>query len=360
MKLQLQDLEDLAEEVRAAVEAGVPLERSLSSAAAGHGRRLRRFLQRLQVRLQSGESLESIVAGTTGGAGRLLAAAVAAGLKTGRPALMLELLGAYAGDVIELRAGIAQALAYPVAVMSVALLLLAGGVQLFLERYLDAAVSGLGVLPSDTLLSFLLWNRQYSWWAFVPAGLFVGLLLLWLLSGRAASLRFRGPERLLLLLPGLGKIVEDLQNYTLTRMLSLLLQHELALSEALSLAGAAAGSVRLERACRGLAAEVLQGQPAAGPGSAAAAGLPPLLRASLAQTAGQEQRLAMRLQATASFYRQRYERGLLWLRLLMPAVLLLVLGGGCVLAYGLLIFWPVIEMYEGLAVLLLCQGGPCG
>ncbi|MFM7359788.1 MAG: type II secretion system F family protein [Actinomycetota bacterium] len=378
MKLQLQDLEDLAEEVRAAVQAGVPLERGLSAAAAGHGRRLRLFLQRLQAGLQSGESLESIVAGTTGGAGRLLAAAVAAGLKTGRPALMLEMLGAYAGDVIELRAGIAQAMAYPVAVMATALVLLAGGMQIFLERYLEAAVIGLGVMPGEALLRFLLWNRDYSWWVFVPAGMFAGVLLLWLISGRAASLRFRGPERLLLLLPGLGKIVEDLQNYTLTRMLSLLLQHELALPDALTLAGAAAGSVRLERACRGVALEVSQGQTAAGPGSAAAAALPPLLRASLAQTAGHEQRLAIRLQSTAGFYRQRYERGMLWLRLLMPAVLLLVLGGGCALAYGLLIFWPILELYHGLAVtlqapvfsaiqsavqqclqLLLCQGGLC-
>ncbi|MFM7921519.1 MAG: type II secretion system F family protein, partial [Planctomycetaceae bacterium] len=141
--------------MRAAVQAGVPLERGLSTAAAGHGRRLRLFLQRLQAGLQSGESLESIVAGTTGGAGRLLAAAVAAGLKTGRPALMLEMLGAYAGDVIELRAGIAQAMAYPVAVMATALVLLAGGMQIFLERYLEAAVIGLGVMPGDALLRFL-------------------------------------------------------------------------------------------------------------------------------------------------------------------------------------------------------------
>ncbi|MFM7867983.1 MAG: hypothetical protein ACKPHU_27535, partial [Planctomycetaceae bacterium] len=158
-------------------------------------------------------------------------------------------------------------MAYPVAVMATALVLLAGGMQIFLERYLEAAVIGLGVMPGDALLRFLLWNRDYSWWVFVPAGMFAGVLLLWLISGRAASLRFRGPERLLLLLPGLGKIVEDLQNYTLTRMLSLLLQHELALPEALTLAGAAAGSVRLERACRGLASEVSQGQTAAGPGS---------------------------------------------------------------------------------------------
>jgi type II secretory pathway component PulF len=64
MRLRLQDIESLAEELRSAVRAGVPLERSLSAAAAGHGRRLRIFLQHMQGQLEAGESLESILSGT--------------------------------------------------------------------------------------------------------------------------------------------------------------------------------------------------------------------------------------------------------------------------------------------------------
>lgn len=350
MRLRLQDIEDLAEELRSAVRAGVPLERSISVSAAGHGRRLRVFLQRMQGQLEAGESLESILSGASGGEGRLLAAAVIAGLKAGRPALTLELLGDYVTDVIDLRSRIAQAATYPVAIMATAVLLVSGVLQIFLDRYLDSAVTGLGVQPGALLMSFLLFNRGNPWWVFVPAGLFAGLIVLWIFSGRSTALSFRGPERLLLLLPGLSRIVEDLQNYTLTRMLWLLLQHEMSLTDALPLAGAVSGSGRLQRACLGLAMEVSEGGQLSSSGSSAVAHLPPLLRASLVQTVGQERRLAIRLQATAGFYRQRFERGVLWMRLLMPAVLLFVVGGGCALGYGLLMFWPVLELYQGLTI----------
>ncbi|MEY4185368.1 MAG: ral secretion pathway protein [Planctomycetota bacterium] len=353
MRLRLQDIESLAEELRSAVRAGVPLERSLSAAAAGHGRRLRIFLQHMQGQLEAGESLESILSGTRGGASSLLAAAVAAGLKSGRPALTLELLGDYATDVIELRSRIAQAATYPVAVMATAVLLVMGGLQLFLDRYLESVVAGSGVQPGALLMGFLLFNHDNPWWVFVPASLFAGLIVLWILSGRSTALSFRGPERLLLLLPGLSRIVDDLRSYTLTRMLWLLLQHEISLTEALPLAGAVSGSGRLQRACVGLAAEVSEGRTSASAGSSAAAHLPPLLRASLDQTAGHEQRLVLRLQATAGFYRQRFERGVMWMRLLMPAVLLCVIGGGCAIGYGLLIFWPVLELYRGLAATVM-------
>ncbi|MFN5534374.1 MAG: type II secretion system F family protein, partial [Planctomyces sp.] len=155
MRLRLQDIEDLAEELRSAVRAGVPLERSISVSAAGHGRRLRVFLGRMQGQLEAGESLESILSGASGGEGRLLAAAVIAGLKAGRPALTLELLGDYVTDVIDLRSRIAQAATYPVAIMATAVLLVSGVLQIFLDRYLDSAVTGLGVQPGALLMSFL-------------------------------------------------------------------------------------------------------------------------------------------------------------------------------------------------------------
>ena len=179
-------------------------------------------------------------------------------------------------------------------------------------------------------------NSDYPWWVFVFPAVLGFLLIYWMMSGRTARVSFRGPERLLLCLPGLGAMAGDLQSYNLTRMLWLLLQHELPLADALLLAGAACGTPRLERACSGLAREVSQGRATCDSESSSSVGLPPLLRVSLLQTAGQEDRLVLRLQATAGFYRQRFERGLLWLRLLMPAVLLVVIGGGCVLGYSLL------------------------
>jgi len=57
-----------------------------------------------------------------------------------------------------------------------------------------------------------------------------------------------------------------------------------------------------------------------------------------------------RLRSAAQFYRQRFERGMMWMQLAMPIVMFLFLGGGCVLIYSLLVFWPVITLYNSLAV----------
>lgn len=356
MQLRLQDIEDLADEVRRAVSAGVPLESSLSFAAAGHGSRLKGYMQRLAQRLEQGESLAAILAEVPAGVGRLLAAAVGAGLRSGRPALTLELLSDYVSDVIDLRSRIAEAAAYPLAVLATASVLVCGGSQLFLERYQESVVTGLGVQPGTALMWLLRLNSDYPWWVFVFPAVLGFLLIYWMTSGRTARVSFRGPERLLLCLPGLGAMAGDLQSYNLTRMLWLLLQHELPLADALLLAGAACGTPRLERACSGLAREVSQGRATCDSESSSSVGLPPLLRVSLLQTAGQEDRLVLRLQATAGFYRQRFERSLLWLRLLMPAVLLVVIGGGCVLGYSLLVFWPVLELFQGLSVATIVGG----
>ena len=94
-------------------------------------------------------------------------------------------------------------------------------------------------------MQLLEWNREMPGWTLlIPLAGFV-LFVLWMMSGRAAAMAFKGPERLFLLLPGVGALVRDLRYYTLSRMLSLLTERGLPLQEALTLAGGASGSNRL-------------------------------------------------------------------------------------------------------------------
>ena len=71
-----------------------------------------------------------------------------------------------------------------------------------------------------------------------------------------------------------------------------------------------------------------------------------MLRACLKQVEHSESRMVHRLHSVAEFYRNRLDRNSTWLKLLMPIAMFIVIGGGCVLLYSAMVFWPMSEMYR--------------
>jgi type II secretory pathway component PulF len=347
MGLQISDISVLADELRSVMRAGLPLESSLAGISAGSGRNLRRFLNVLGERLQRGEELSVIVASQRGGVPRMAAAALGAGLQSGRPGLAVEMLGEYAVDVQQLRTQVQHAAAYPLLVAGMASVLLLMVVRGFLLHYYDIVVVQNFASVSPVLAQLLQWNLQHPRWVVLPLLLVVSVLLSWKLSGRASAMAFRGPEKCLFLLPGMRQQVQSLQSYALARMLALLTSHQLPWDLSLQLAGAACGSRRLERACQRLASQSASGLSAAE--VLELRGLPPVLGCCLRQTDRNEQQLRERLQSVADYYRQQFERGQLLLQLILPTALFLLITVGSVLAYSLLVFWPVVELYKGIS-----------
>lgn len=360
MSLSLDDIQSLAEEIRHLVEAGLPLETALSSAAAGRGARLQKVADEITAELGRGRSLEQIVASQQIGPARMLCAALGAGIQSNSLPLTIELMGDFASDLIELRGRLLQAAAYPLIVVALAGLLLTGILSTTLQQML-AMISEWQLPVNRWLLSLLELHQAAPWWTWlIPVGL-VMVVCLWTMSGRAAAMSFRGPERLLLLIPGIGTLVRDLRYYTLARMLSLLTERGVPLTESLVLSGATSGSRRLDAACQTLATTLRgggltravtvpngatsSGKPAS---SLVPPGLPALLGICLIQTSQSEERLVRRLRSVALFYRHRLERNASWIRLLLPLVLFVVVGGGTALMYCGIVFWPVTEIYQHL------------
>ncbi len=348
--LSLEDIQHLSDEVRYLVRAGMPLEHSLASAGRGRGKRLQAVTQSISEGLSQGRSLQDTIEHGPRRVPRMVACAIGAGVMSGDLGLTIELMGDFAGDVVNLRNQLLKAAAYPLTIVAVASLLLLLFVQHALERIFDAMVT-LGISAHPWLMTVLRWNSDLPGWTLLFP--FFGLLLFgfWSLSGRAAAMAFKGPERLLLLLPGVSSLVRDLQNYTLVRMLSLLIERGIPLHEALILAGGATDTSRLDQACRTAAGRIEKGlslAPEEGSADRSRSTLPPLLAVSLKQVEFDETRLVHRLRSVADFYRNRMERNATWIQLMMPVILFVVIGGGCVLAYALMVFWPMAEIYRNL------------
>ena len=332
-KLSLEDMQALSEEISHLVKAGMPLEESLAQAGMGRGKRLMHVMQTLSDGLSQGQTLPELIERESIGAPRMLASAIGAGIQSNSLSLAVEMMGDFAADIVDL---------------------LIMFVQKTLELFLET-VQSWNLDVNWVLLQLLECNKAAPWWTYIfPVGLTM-LTGFWMISGRAATMAFQGPERIFLLLPGVRALVRDLQNYTLTRMLSLLTDRGITLPEALTLAGGASGSVRLERACQEMSQNIRRGdgigpsfQTAATSGKSRRFLLPPLLDVCLQQVQHSEDRLVLRLRAVADFYRNRLERNFSWLRLLMPVVMFVVVAGGCALLYSAMVFWPAAELYRHL------------
>ena len=256
--LQLEDVQLISEEIRWLVKSHLPLEPHLADAGKGHGARLARLTQSITDGLNRGESLDSLVRQEQNGVPRMLASAVAAGVRCGDLSTAIELMGDLAGDLVELRRTVLGAIAYPLTVVTCAWLMFV----LLLQHYLLQIWSSMESLQISVnpVLRFLMeCNAKYVWWPWLVPAVAVLLAMNWVISGRAGSMAFRGPELMFLLLPGVRGLLRDLRFSTLTRMLSLLVEKDMPLPDALRAAGACCGSRSLDAAAQEIARRIESG-----------------------------------------------------------------------------------------------------
>jgi type II secretory pathway component PulF len=346
--ISLEQLLALNEEIRALVQAGIPLERGLMVAGRDLRGRLGRLTAVLAGRLQRGESLVEALKAEERSIPPLYRAVVEAGARSGRLPVALEGLARYVRGYSDARSGVALALWYPMLVVSLAYILFWWLVVGVVPRFTDAFGSlGLG---EPVVLK---WLEAVGAWSdfWLPVGLVLLLVLLiaWFQSGRAA--RFgSGAWSWMCLLPGIRPLLADYEAANFSELLALLLEHQVAYPAALALAAEATGNARMTGAARQLAEAVSRGEPAAAVlGTIDRAALLPMLRWVLA-TGQQQGSLVEALRNLADLYRSRARFQAEKLYVLLPTVLLIVIGASATLLYGLAIFLPLINILRQLSL----------
>jgi type II secretory pathway component PulF len=338
----------LNDELAALVRAGVPLERGLIEAGRDLRGRLGSVTAGLGHRMGDGMPLPEAIAAGGGGMPDVYGAVVEAGVRSGRLSQALEGMAAIARGYAEARRAVGMALLYPMIVLCLAYGLAVFFVVQIAPRFL-AAFQALGLAPMKALEVMARVGDATIYWGPIPPLLLFLLAARWGWSGRSVVLDTGAFGPTLNKLPLVGSMIASFRAANFTGLLSLLIEHQVPLDEAVRLAGDASGDRDL-RASAGRFAETIrrgggvEESPAGGSGS-----FPPLLTWML--TAGHRQGdLAQALGHLAQDYRSKARSRAELLRLALPSLCMLAIGVGAVMAYALLLFVPLMQLWDEMAI----------
>ncbi|MDA0283875.1 MAG: type II secretion system F family protein [Planctomycetota bacterium] len=346
--VRLEELLALNEEIGALIRAGVPLELGLRQYGDSIPGGLGRFSNRLADRISTGLSLQEALDEEGDHLPGVYRAVVEAGLRAGRLPEALEALSVVALSLLKLHRQIMAALIYPVIVLGMVWLALIGFAQFLLPVFLDTW-DGLRLQPGPAVEMLIFLRSSMPVWGIgIPVLVclgFVGLVS----AGRRNSETSAGRlvEQRLHRFAWMPGVVKNYEHATFLQMLSLLVEHETPLHEALVLAGYSTGNRQIILDSTSIA-QRLKGGESLEASLKAATRLPRFLRWML-RAGAEHGKLNETLKLAADVYQKRASRRAELLKVVLPVVLTVFVAGGVTLLYGVILFAPIRELYERLA-----------
>ncbi len=345
--ITLEQLIALNEEIGALMRAGVPLEQGLSHLGQDMPGRLGKLAGEIAERLQRGEALSDVFRVYAAEIPPVYRAVVEAGARSGRLAAALESVAASAQRTADMRSLVAGAIAYPLLVFLLGWGLLVGFVAEIVPRFLPVFEGfdayGLAVLEKIAVVG----ESVVYWGPAVPAVILLVAGTWWYQTARGAMAEPRLAALFLSWLPGVGRVLRLQRVATFVEILALLAENQVPLDQGLLLAADACGDSHIARSARAMAAAIARGEPL----ESADGGFrdfPPLVQWMM--VAGQQRgTLVASLRHAAEMYRNQASHRAAVVRIHLPVLMTVFLGGGVTVLYVMLLMGPWIAMLRGLA-----------
>jgi len=346
--ISLADLTAINDEIAALARAGVPLEKGLRELGPDLPRRLAQISADVAERLSQGQTLAEAIGDRSSGFPPIYRAVVEAGMRAGRLPAALEGLAGSARRLAEVRRFVSAAMIYPLIVLLLAYTLFVFFIVRLLPKLLT--VFDVGRPGAERLPRFVEGLRGLgpgvAWWGpVIPALLLLAVGIWWYRSKQSLVLAGRGGA--LAWIPAIRRLVRSAESTCLTDLLVLLLEHGVALHEAIPLAAEATGNAGTVASARRIAEALERGTlPAAG--GEKNRGFPSLVTWLISNERSQS-RLIPLLQHTADNYREQVFRQAAWIKMYLPVIFVVAVGGTAVAAYALCVFVPMADLLKHLA-----------
>lgn len=302
-------------QLSALLKSGIPMDEALGSLAeSAESAKLRKALARVQVRLREGESLSSSLTEDSIFP-PMLVRMVSAGEEAGQPGIILERYANFLQDEIEHRRALQSALAYPVVLVSLSIVLLIALVM-FLTPVIQEMYDSTGnELPAITQLMINAGTFLRSWGPVVLGG---AIIIVFLVSHSLSNLT---KDKLKMNFPILGRMIKAGLLARWARTLALLQSSGVPLVRSLQMSREVVDNAALDKELRGVEQAVERGDGLSNSLSRIQL-IPPLLQQFL-RTGEKTGNMDEMLTSAASFYeRELARRRQTMIRWLEPCLIL--------------------------------------
>ncbi len=336
--VSLDDLIAFGDQLRGLARCGVPLETGLAAIAAESSGDSAAIAAEWAERGQAGQPLDVWLETKAAGLPPIFRAVVRAGLRAGRLDAALQGWVTTSRHAAGLRRTVGTALIYPLIVL-ILVSLLAGTILTRLAGHYRSLQQA-GAIRDESFLPKVIPLLEFlGHWAWILAPVGVGLTLLWWYQTRRAStlqpVRF---ARWMSWLPGVKRMLQSSRNSTFAEVLALLIENQVPLQEAMPLAAEASGDPAAQREAAHWSQTIAQGGKLPFTRDRHGA-ISPLVHWLLSAQVGTTP-LIQSLHSYAQGERRRAEYLADWLRIQLPVLLTLGIGGTVTLAYALAVLGP--------------------
>lgn len=324
------------------LQSGAPLEEALGNIARQARRGpVKRVVLGLRSRVMEGYSLGRALSEYPQVFSELYQATVAAGEEAGCLDPVLERLADYTENRQAMQQRLGAALVYPVILVGVALLVLAGLLGYVVPQVVQVFANLDQQLPLLTrgLLTVSAWVQHYGLWLLAGVVL-LGLLWRWMMRGEA--FRFR-VHQLWMRLPLLGGLFQGINSARFARTLSILAASGVSILQSLQIAGSVVSSLPMRRAVDQATARVREGS-LIHRALEVSGQFPPMTIYLIAsgESSGQLEQMLER----AAVQQERETDAVIGTTLALFEPLMILLMGGLVLVIVLAILLPIFELNQ--------------
>lgn len=337
----LADLIALNDEIAAISRAGMPISSGLLGLGADAKSALGKVAHDVGRDIEAGASLDEALS-KSGALPPVYRAVVEAGMRAGRLPAALESMADYARGYEGLRHTIGQALVYPLMVLLFGYGLFLAFLTLFVPRVREAfnSLRVPGGWWAQTLEK--LGGSAIYWGPILPL-LVIGAVGAWAWGGRARGIDSAHGLRWV---PWLGTTLADWRASNFAGLLAILSEHGVPFGEALVLAGRSSGDRALGDWANTVAGVAESGTP---PYEALSQQGPvPAMLRWLLVLGSRQGTIALLMRHAAELYKRRAMHKAEMLRVTVPTLLMIGIGGLSALLYVLTVFGPWTRLLDAI------------
>ena len=326
------------------IDAGLPLVQGLNILAdQTENKTFKGILKQVTKDVEGGSTLADALGKHPRVFDSLFVNLVAAGEVGGILDTILQRLATYIEKAEKLKAQIKSAMAYPIVVLGIALLVIAV-IMIFVIPVFQDMFSGFGkALPAPTLVVIAMSDFTKGNWYFIFGGM---LTFVWIFKrySRTSSGR-RTIDSISLNLPVLGELIRKVAIARFTRTLGTMISSGVPILDALEITAKTAGNVIVEEVIMDARSSIAEGQTVAEPLSESA--IFPGMVTQMISVGESTGALDAMLEKIADFYDDEVDAAVSAMTSMLEPLMILFLGGsvgGLVIA----MYLPIFQMAGGM------------